>query len=43
VIARSGTDSLYAEHGHYSAQGNRLIAEALNEKLPGLIAPTCSN
>jgi hypothetical protein len=43
VIARSGTDSLYAEHGHYSAQGNRLIAEALKEKLPGLTAQTCSN
>lgn len=41
VITRSGTDSLYAEHGHYSAQGNRLIAEGLRARLPDVTSGTC--
>jgi hypothetical protein len=38
---RSGVDRLVARQGHYSRQGNQVVAEALARQLPALVAPTC--
>lgn len=41
-VRRRGTDVLFAEGGHYSTQGNRLLASTLVERLPELTQGTCA-
>lgn len=40
-VRRHGTETLFAENGHYAPQGNRLIASTLAQRLPGLVSKTC--
>jgi hypothetical protein len=42
-VRRRGTERLFEENGHYSPQGNRLIASMLAERLPDLVTRTCGD
>jgi hypothetical protein len=41
AASRSGADTLFARGGHYSRQGNAVVAQALASKLPPLARTSC--
>lgn len=38
---RRGMEQLFGSRGHYSAEVNRIVAEELAARIPGMMAPTC--